>query len=710
MMKRILPAMLTLCLLLACCPAPAEETPAFDGTLKMENGTLLPMLKLNDPRDPDYMNEGSDILRYCVYVETDNDTDNDGLADLVKAVVQVPRGAAEGKYKAASIYDPTPYGAGTVDEAIAGDDGHNLFVEKPFDYDTLYRSCEKRDPAGEMTTLEAAKTADPKGWNYTVPMNPDPGILYMGHYDYYLERGFAVVCASGIGTYGSEGFELCGMPLERDSHKAVVEWLAGDRRAFTDRKQNIEIKADWSNGKVAMIGASYGGTLAFEVATTGVKGLETIVPIAGIASWYDYTNAQGVPTTQAVSYANALAANNCGGTFLDEEWKVPNKEYGSWLWQIAQDQLEANGNYTPIWEQSDYTRDWANIRCPALIVQGLNDYNVDSRQADLMAQSFEKAGVNYKLVLHQDGHTGLNNMIVHGELWQETLLRWFAHYLYGMENGAENLPAVLAQSNLDGSWKAYESWRDFAYADAPVSYKEDKTTVSTQGLAPLAYEYLGGTNDDNARFELRDQYYWTLPDGICAKYELDLPEGASIYGVPEVHVRLCCSTQEYEGLMITAVLADSADDGSAFNAYRLKDSLNQLLPTQEIGEDARVGALQEYVQDSGTVKTVSYAWTDLTNPGCGPDSSEYAETVRLEAGEFYDYTFYMLPTVYTVAPGHHLTLILTTWDPYRSFLDESFDSLDTSASGVSIDYDYSYIIDNESIQVRLPLAAESVAE
>ena len=85
------------------------------------------------------------------------DTDNDGLADLVKAVVQVPRGAAEGKYKAASIYDPTPYGAGTVDEAIAGDDGHNLFVEKPFDYDTLYRSCEKREPAGEMTTLEAAK-------------------------------------------------------------------------------------------------------------------------------------------------------------------------------------------------------------------------------------------------------------------------------------------------------------------------------------------------------------------------------------------------------------------------------------------------------------------------------------------------------------------------------------------------------------------------
>ena len=35
MMKRILPVLLTLCLLLTCCPAPAEETQAFDGTLKM---------------------------------------------------------------------------------------------------------------------------------------------------------------------------------------------------------------------------------------------------------------------------------------------------------------------------------------------------------------------------------------------------------------------------------------------------------------------------------------------------------------------------------------------------------------------------------------------------------------------------------------------------------------------------------------------------
>ena len=49
----------------------------------------------------------SSIVRYCVYVETDYDVDGDGKRDLVKAVVQVPRSAVEGNYKAATLYEGT---------------------------------------------------------------------------------------------------------------------------------------------------------------------------------------------------------------------------------------------------------------------------------------------------------------------------------------------------------------------------------------------------------------------------------------------------------------------------------------------------------------------------------------------------------------------------------------------------------------------------
>ena len=321
-------------------PTWAEETSPYEGGLRIEDGTLLPMCESSDPRDPGYSNENSDILRFCVYVETDNDTDNDGMADLVKALVQVPRAAVLGKYKAATIYDPYPYAVGTFDEAYTNPE--HMFNKTPFDYDSLYRECKKRIPAGEMSTMDCALAARPdKDWNYTVPQSnpPEQGYSTISSYDYYLVRGFAVVEACGIGTYGSEGFELCGTHLERDSHRAVVEWLTGDRKAYTDKTGCIGIRADWSNGKVAMAGISYGGTLPFEVATTGVQGLETIIPSAGIASWYDYTNAQGVPTIFEVSYANTLAGYNSGGTFLDNKWTVTNKEYGSWLWQISQDQL-----------------------------------------------------------------------------------------------------------------------------------------------------------------------------------------------------------------------------------------------------------------------------------------------------------------------------------------------------------------------------------
>lgn len=707
---RILTALLAVFVLAACAvPAWAEEPLPGDGGLRIEDGTLLPMCEYSDPRDPKYSNENSDILRFCVYVETDNDTDNDGMADLVKALVQVPRAAVEGKFKAATIYDPTPYGVGTYEEAY--NDPESMFSKTPFDYDSLYRACEKRTPAGEMSTMDCALAARPdRDWNYTVPQTSGKqGYSYLINYDYYLVRGFAVVEASGIGTYGSEGFELCGTHLERDCHKAVVEWLTGDRKAYTDKTGCIEIRADWSNGKVAMSGCSYGGTLPFEVATTGVRGLETIIPSSGIASWYDYTNSQGVPTIFDVSYANALAGYNCGGTFLDNKWTVKNREYGSWLWQIAQDQLNTNGNYAPIWEESDYSKDWENIQCSALIVQGLNDFNVNTKQADLMVQAFEKAGKPWTLVLHQDGHNVLDNTMVNGELWNEILTRWLAYWLYGIENQTPDMPAVLVQSNLDGSWRTMDSWRDFTYVDAPVHYDQDRSVVKSKGMADHVQATLGTTSPDDACVEGQDTFYLDLDDRLAAKYVIDLPEGTDICGVPEIHLHLSSEIQEYEGLMITAVLADTADDGEPFDAYMLKDVMGRRLPVRTIGEYEGASAwksnlIVEYVQDSTAAKVISYGWTDLTNPGCGYDSSEYTTTSLLTAGEFYDYTIYMLPTVYTVRPGHHLKLILTTWDPYRAFLDESFEKLDMDKDAEEIDYDYSYIVDNPAIRVRIPVA------
>ncbi len=112
------------------------QDPAGSSGMVFKDGLAQSIFKVTYLDDENYTNEGSDILRFCVYVETDHDTDNDGMADLVKALVQVPRAAAEGKYKAATIYDPTPYNAGDCDFLFP--ESYEGFDEKiPFDYQLL---------------------------------------------------------------------------------------------------------------------------------------------------------------------------------------------------------------------------------------------------------------------------------------------------------------------------------------------------------------------------------------------------------------------------------------------------------------------------------------------------------------------------------------------------------------------------------------------
>ncbi len=109
---------------MAACSSSASQSSEekVEGGFRIEDGMAKPMLTYSDINTP---NQDSDILRFCVYVETDHDTDSDGKADLVKTFVQVPKAAAEGQYKAAAIYDPMPYAAGMVSNM-------DLLLESPY--------------------------------------------------------------------------------------------------------------------------------------------------------------------------------------------------------------------------------------------------------------------------------------------------------------------------------------------------------------------------------------------------------------------------------------------------------------------------------------------------------------------------------------------------------------------------------------------------
>ncbi len=701
MRKNWLMLVLVLCLAVSAAWGEAVQK---DVPLVVEDGMLQPVFYVDSMMEENYTNEGKDILRFCVWVETDYDTDLDGKADLVKVLMQVPRAAAEGRYQAGVIYDPTPYSAGVVKKYDGNE--QEAYVKEDFDISRFTDQCARRESAGSVTTLEAARAADPSQWQYQTPEGTQG--YYTGDlYDYYLGRGYAVAMASGIGTYGSEGFELCGTEWERDSHKAVVEWLAGNRRAFTDQTSDIEIKADWSNGSVAMTGASYGGTLPFSVAVTGVEGLKTIIPFAGIASWYDYTNSQGVSTRDSANETDTLALYNAGACFLDPEWDTLNPEYASWLWTVASMEDLDNGDYSDHSATLDYTLDEKNhIACSALVVQGMNDFNVCTIHADKMVRAFEKAGQKVTLVLHQDGHNFLDSLSVNGRVWQEIMNGWLSHYLFGVENGIENLPAVLAQNNVTGNFDGYESWLEASEIRTGAGAEEELTVITSYGMAAYNDEYIENTQN-NLIFEEQANFYNSLPADLVARYPLNVETGITIKGTPQVRVRMSVDREDLDGLMMTATLMDVSDRGS-FLAFLPAAGNDNNVPREKLKETYLFGVghdsrpMQRMMQTETPFKIISQGWTDLQNPGCGFDSFEYVRQEGVKAGEMYEYTFYLMPEVYTLQEGHHLELMIMTWDPYRVYLDVSYE-LDGSQASDLDDVWYEAAIDNTSIEVILPV-------
>ena len=655
-----------------------------------------------------YSNEDSDIIRYCVYVETNYDTDGDGKLDLVKALVQVPRAAAKGDYKAATIYEARPYITGCTELYGYEDD---LYNTGNFDIKAMYNTPAARKPVGSATTEKAAAAANSADWYYWNPEEKMMDYEDLDWYDYYLVRGYAVVECGGLGTKGSEGFETCGTDLEIDAFKCVIEWLHGDRVAYTDKTSNISIAADWSNKKVGMTGRSYAGTTQFGLATTGVKGLETIVPVAGIASWYEYTNSQGISTDSEPAYSDALAGY-CAGRKLDaDDWNKIKADYGNYLQTIYDIQRDLNGNYGETgghWNIRDYTVDTtqtgpigttgpSQINCSALIVHGLNDYNVRTKEFQLMYNAFTKAGENVKLLLHQDAHLTptypAGNLVfdIGDSSYDEILNRWFSHYLYGLENGAENMAAVTAQDSHDTDvWHTFDSWDTASSMIFKANADSETTTINSNygaiGVTSQNWQskFTSGSTGGSVMYAQTVEKDTTIKGTVAVNFSA-LTENTDDNGTP---------IEDRDALMVSAMLVDIAPEGKTFPAFNTSGSYVPKTTLVEGGAWMGGGLpnydLKELNASDVTYKVISRGWMDLCNPGAGFDSNTASTRVALDGKTYHDYTIYLQSTVYEVEAGHTLALVIYAYEPGMARYTQN----------------YQITIDNSTVSADIPVNAK----
>ena len=688
-----------------------------------ENGLAQPVFKFTDGKTGEkYDPATSSIVRYCVYVESDYDMDGDGKRDLVKAFIQVPRSAVEGNYKAATLYEARPYCAGVQADGY----DHMKEVEskeyRKFDFADLDKEVPARIPEGMISAMDLALKADSADWYY-----PDKGnnnsMVYenLDNFNYYLVRGFAVVVSAGFGALGSDGFNYVGSEYERDAFKSVVEWLHGDRVAYADREGKIETKADWANGNVAMTGRSYAGTMPFAVATTGVEGLKTIVPVAGIADWYTQQNMQGAQRYWPKEMLNSFLAYFCSSRYNDETLSEKQlDDIAAFHHELSLQQLKCGFDYDPeFWGAGNYRLHADQIKCSALIVHGFNDENVSTKQFEMMHTAFEQAGQTVKLILHQGPHitpTMANKnygILIDGKFYDDIVNEWISHYLYGVENGAEKMPEVLAQTNYDQKkWETESAWKT-EYTMKLTSKEESKTVIDTDwekaGVSAENFDDVMAQKSTNmAQRYVTDPFEEavTVQGTVCLNLKAALKDGnietdfdpENRNDVDTLTMQLGNSkvSGKMDDVEIAVLLCDVCDE--EFDSIQTVDPERNIVPVTTVKEGGIINGGDLPAFDEAEFNTVhkkyrviTRAFADLCNPEAGYAPETAQNSIELKKGEYHDYSVYLNATRYTVEPGHRLAIVVATEDPVNCLIHKT----------------YSVEIDDNSVMVEVPVTKAS---
>lgn len=347
-----------------------------------------------------------------VWVQAPFDSDKDGRLDRIHADFTTPGEVLTDGLTVPVIFEDSPYYAGTAPQYS------NWAVDH------------------ELGFPPAARPATP----FWTANNTSPRISTR-YESTWVPRGFAVVHAESPGTGYSEGCPTSGGRNETLAAKAVIDWLDGRVPAYTTRTGDTRAAATWTTGKVGMIGTSYNGTIPEAVATTGVPGLEAIVPISAISDWYDYYRANGMVRAPHSSSSPSGDNNAFQGEDLDVLADVVYSridEAGQRT--ICQPEIDylrqhidrATGNRNAVWQERNYMKDVENVHAAALLAHGNNDFNVMTKNAAQFYDALKRQGVPHMFYFHQGGHGGAPPDVL--------INYWFTRYLYGVQNGVENLP------------------------------------------------------------------------------------------------------------------------------------------------------------------------------------------------------------------------------------------------------------------------------
>ena len=359
-----------------------------------------PVFKDGEAQIVEAFQDNSKWLRHDLWVETEFDTDGDGEADRMHVSVTRPEQTETEGLKLPVIYVTSPYFAGVAGDAPG----------------TMWNVEHELGDIGE------------ERFHPEVKRRGQRPIISNSHIRKWVPRGYIVVHSSSPGTGFSDGAPTIGGKNESLAPKTVIDWLCGRAKGYTERNGDKEVKAYWSTGKVGMTGTSYNGTLPLAAATTGVKGLEAIIPIAPNTSYYHYYRSNGLVRSPGGYLGEDIDVLYDFVHSGDEDKRAYNNKTVRDT-EMINGMDRQTGDLNEFWSSRDYLNQMDKMEAALLMSHGFNDWNVMPEHSYRIYKAAKEKGLPTQIYYHQNGHGGPPPTAM--------MNRWFTKYLHGIDNGVE---------------------------------------------------------------------------------------------------------------------------------------------------------------------------------------------------------------------------------------------------------------------------------
>lgn len=567
-----------------------------------------------------------DVIREVVYVESRVDTDKDGLPDLVKVSIIRPR--YDGQIP--SVMTASPYHQGTnvkaSDKALYKMEGelevkpaHTIQLEEP--------KLNLVEPIGQAELVsEAEEKLSHINSSYTLN-------------DYFLPRGFANLYVSGVGTKDSQGLMTNGDYQQIEAYKNVIDWLNGRCRAFTDHTRKRQVKADWSNGKVATTGISYLGTMSNGLATTGVDGLEVIIAEAGISSWYNYYRENGLVTSPG-GYPgedfDSLAELTYSRNLLAGDYISGNGAHQADLEKVKKQLDRKTGDYNQFWHDRNYLLNAHKVRAEVVFTHGSQDWNVKPLHVYQMFHSLP-SHINKHLFFHHGAHVYMNN-------WQsidfrESMNALLSKKLLGPDSSYQ-LPTVIWQDNTaPQTWQSLDNFG-----------KQNKLHTFSLGTEEKVIQ----NQYDQKDFERYGKTYQTfnteLYQGKANQITIDLPVNQDTHLNGRVELKLRVKSSTNKGLLSAQLL--QLGQQKYLQPYPAVQSVR----TIDNGRYHMLENLCELPFNPSAQRVITKGYLNLQN------RDDLLTIEEIQPNEWMDFKLELQPTIYKLKEGDTLRLVLYTTD------------------------------------------------